>query len=99
MSLPIAPQPSLQQQALAHKGRVELWTGVAFVAVGAWIAPATAAGDSRNVGAVWGGVGLIGIGATLISLGVRDRQQASHPTTQVGVLVGRKIGVQIRRHW
>jgi hypothetical protein len=88
-----------QQQAQAHKARVELWTGIAFASAGAWIAPATAAGDSRNEGAVWGGVGLIGIGGTLIYKGIRDRSQALHPSTKIGVMIGPRVGVQVRRRW
>jgi hypothetical protein len=93
-----AQQPA-QQQALTHKARVELWTGVALAVAGAWIAPATSAGDSRNAGAVWGGIGLLGVGGTLIFLGLRDRRQSPHPSTNVGVMIGRKVGVQLRHDW
>ena len=69
-------QSAQQQQAQAHEARVELWTGIVFASVGACIAPVTSAGDSRNARAVWGGIGLIGVGGTLIYLGIRDWPQA-----------------------
>ena len=49
-------QSAQQQQAQAHEARVELWTGIVFASVGAWIAPVTSGGDSRSAPAVWGGL-------------------------------------------
>jgi hypothetical protein len=95
------PAPSPQQQALAHKAHVELWTGIGFVLAGTWIAPLTSVGDSHSPprSVVWGGFGLIGVGGTLVCLGMRDRQQAQHPSTNVGVVIGPRVAVQVRRRW
>lgn len=94
------PAPSPQQQAVAHKAHVELWTGIGFVVAGAWIAPATSAGDSHNPPrSVWGGCGLIGVGGTLIGLGLRDRLRAEHPSMNVGVEIGPRVAVQVQRRW
>jgi hypothetical protein len=95
-----AAQTTQQQQAQAHKARVELWTGIVFASVGAWIAPVTSAGDSRPAPvAVFGGVGLIGVGGTLIYRGIRDWPQAQRPSRNLGVMIGPKIGVLVRRRW
>jgi hypothetical protein len=71
-----AQQQHHHHEAQAHEARVDLWTGIVFASVGACIAPVTSAGDSRNARAVWGGIGLIGVGGTLIYLGIRDWPQA-----------------------
>jgi hypothetical protein len=46
-----------------------------------------------------GRVGLIAVGGTPIYLGIRDWPQAPRPRMNIGVMIGRKIGVQVRRRW
>ena len=41
----------------------------------------------------------LAVGGTPIYLGIRDWPQAPRPRMNIGVMIGRKIGVQVRRRW
>ena len=96
-----AQQPQADQTtAQIRRGtlKIELGIGLALVGAVLMIIPTNGNGsddhrlDAPAAAMVAGGFGLI-------CWGTKERTQAIHPQTTVGLMVGRSQGVQIRRVW
>ena len=96
-----AQQPQVDQTtAQIHRGTVKIRLGIGLAIVGTalMVVPTTPPSsethklDAPAAAMVVGGFGLIAWGA-------KERRQAVHPQTTLGVMVGRNRGVQIRRAW
>ena len=96
-----AQQPQTDQTtAKIHRATVKIEVGIGLAIVGAALMaiPANAPNsDSRRLDGPYAAMVAGGFG--LILWGTRERSQAVHPQTSVGLMVGRSRGVQIRRVW
>ena len=82
-----------------NTGGTKVWTGVCLVAAGLLVVPVTAVGHVNGYDPPVVGAGLVAAGGSLIWWGMRDRRKATQPNTTVGVMIGRKSEIHIRRSW
>jgi hypothetical protein len=91
--------PTDQQRAQMRRGSVKLWTGAVLLGAGAVTIPITGAGEPHSGDASLIGVGMLGVGGALVWLGVQDQRNALRPSTTLGVSLGPRNAIQIRRRW
>jgi hypothetical protein len=94
------PQTTEKANEQFRRGTVKLWIGVGLAAVGAssLALPEKTQSHSHDRLAVPAAAMMIS-GVTLIAWGARDRSKAVNPQTTIGVMVGPKRAIQIRRSW
>ena len=86
-----------QMRTEVRSGNLKLWTGMALIVGGAFIMPSGKARPNDAWTAV--GFGAVGAGTWLVWSGFQQRRRAVAPHTELGVALGRRTGVMIRRRW
>jgi hypothetical protein len=85
----------------SQHGRTKMWIGATLMTGGALVVPVTALGSGRRAETprVGAGLGLMSAGGVLLLWGAHARRQPAQPQTSVSAVVGRQMGVEIRRVW
>jgi len=95
-------QEPLPAQAQLHRSSRKIWIGVGLISAGALILPITNINNevSPPTPARTGvGLGLVAVGGGLVWFGSVERHKAVRPQTNIGVMVGRYKGLQLRTTW
>ena len=89
-----------QQQAQVHRGKTLFWTGAGLLGCGLFMLPLTTTATAHsNYDPPFASAGFLTAGGTLMWIGTRIQQKATQPTLTLGVTVGRKSAVHVRRSW
>jgi hypothetical protein len=83
---------------VSNKGALKIWTGASLLVAGLIAVPITIVPNDRYDPPAWS-VGVMSAGGALIWWGVNDRRKATRPNTTLGVTIGHKRALQIRRSW